>query len=112
MIVSASHDGHGSYGLRVLGEVRGLWFRPEWQWITLHLPGESRPACLRLAPGFWGSSPELRSVRVRRFLEREGLVPWPPERPPHFELEPLGGGSFRLRWLERRRSQPTLGFGR
>ncbi len=102
MIVSASYDGHGTYGLRVLGEGRGLWFRPEWRWVTLLLPGDPRPACLRVAPGFWGSSPELRSARVRTFLEREGMLRWPPDHPPHFELEPLGGGVFRLGWIERR----------
>ncbi len=99
MIVSAWHDGHGSYGLRVAGDGVGLWFRPEWKWVTVHLPGEQLPAAIALTPSFWKSNPELRSPRLRRFFESEGLVPWSKNRPPQFELEPVGGGVFRLRRL-------------
>ncbi|MCP4899399.1 MAG: hypothetical protein GY906_20740 [bacterium] len=99
MIVSAWHDGHGSYGLRVAGDGVGLWFRPEWRWVTVHLPGEKAPASIMLTPSFWESSPELRSPRLKVFFEREGLIPWPKNRPPQFELEPIGGGGFRLRSL-------------
>jgi len=112
MIVSAWHDGHGTYGLRIIGAGRGLWFRPEWRWVTVYLPDEPKPACMPISEGFWQASPELRSPRVRAFLERNGLVPWERNRPPHFELEPVGGGVFRLRWIERLEAQPTLSFER
>jgi len=36
------------------------------------------------------------------------LVPWEKKRPPHFELEPLGSGSFRLHWLEKFEGQFSL----
>jgi hypothetical protein len=101
MIVTAWYDGHSTYGLRILGGEVGLWFRPEWRWVTLHLPREASPASITLTEGFWGASPVLRSPRIRRFLEHHSLVPWDKNRPPHFELEPLGGGVFRLKWLER-----------
>ena len=101
MIVSAWHDGHGSYGLRIVGGTTGLWFRPEWQWVTVYLPDESAPACIALTEGFWSGSPVLRSPRIRRFLVRNDLVAWPRNRPPHFELDPKGGGVFRLKWLEK-----------
>ncbi len=109
MIVSACHDGHGTYGLRVLGGRVGLWFRPEWRWVTVHLPDEpGEPACLALGEGFWRDTPVLRSARLRDFLDRNGLLPWDRDHPPHFELEPTGGGVFRLKWLERVEAQPRL----
>ncbi len=108
MIVSACHDGHGTFGVRVLARDVGLFFRPEWRWVTLRLPDDPRPAAIPLSDGFWRSSPELRSARVRDFLVRNNLVHWPAQRPPHFCLEPLGGGQFRLDWLERRHGQAEL----
>lgn len=97
MIVSAWHDGHGTYGLRIMGDGAGLWFRPEWRWVTVHLPGDPIPAAIAITPSFWKSNPELRSPRIRAYFEREGLTPWEKNRPPQFELEPIGGGGFRLR---------------
>ncbi len=111
MIVSAWHDGGGGYGLRVPeGEV-SLFFRPEWESVTLHLPGEPDPVAIPLTSSFWSSAPELRSARIRRFFERHGVIPWQKSRPPHFELEPLGDGVFRLRWLDKISGQPSLPLG-
>ena len=108
MIVSAFHDGHGTYGLRVLGAREGLWFRPEWSWVTVELPDDPRPACLSVGEGFWRETPVLRSARLREFFDRNGLLPWDRDRPPHFELVPLGAGMFSLKWLERVEAQPRL----
>jgi hypothetical protein len=108
MIVSAWHDGHGGFGLRVQEDNVSLYFRPEWTEVNLLLPGEATPAIIPLTSSFWSSSPELRSARIRSFFERHGLIPWPKNRPPHFELEPLGGGGFRLLWLEKVGGQPSL----
>jgi len=102
MIVSAWHDGHGSYGLRIGGENLGLWFRPEWRWVTVFLPDEDGPASIPLTESFWNTSPELRSQRIKLFLTRHNLIPWEKNNPPHFELEPLGGGAFRLNWLAKK----------
>jgi hypothetical protein len=108
MIVSAWHDGGSSFGLRVQEDNVSLYFRPEWIEVTLHLPGQIRPIRVPLTESFWSSAPELRSPGIRHFFERHGLVPWEKKRPPHFELEPLGGGSFRLHWLERFEGQFSL----
>ena len=108
MLVSAWHDGHGSYGVRVVERSVSLWFRPEWRWVTVWLPNETAPAAVPLTESFWTGSPELRSARFKALFERHGFAPWPHQRPPHFELEPLGGGVFRLKWLERLPGQPTL----
>ena len=108
MIVSAWHDGGGGFGLRVQEDNVSLYFRPEWTEVTLHLPGQIRPIRVPLTESFWSSAPELRSPSIRHFFERHGLIPWEKKRPPHFELEPLGSGSFRLHWLERFEGQYSL----
>lgn len=108
MIVSAWHDGGGGYGLRVLASDISLYFRPEWTEVSVELPDGHRPARVALTPSFWSTAPELRSPQIRAFFERHDLVGWPRSRPPHFELEPAGGGVFRLKWLERISGQPTL----
>lgn len=111
MIVSAWHDGHGSYGLRVLEADVSLWFRPEWTEVTLVVPDDHRPFVVPLTAGFWESAPELRSQRIKEFFSRNGLIPWEKQRPPCFELEPLGDGEFRVDWIERPRGQPPLPLG-
>jgi hypothetical protein len=111
MIVTAWHDGGGVYGLRVLAGDVSLYFRPEWQEVSILLPGERAPVTVPLTDSFWSTAPELRSPRLRAFLKRHDLLGWERQRPPHFELEPLGDGAFRLRWLERIGGQPTLPLG-
>lgn len=108
MIVTAWHDGGGGFGLRVPEDNVSLYFRPEWSEVTLHLPGQAAPVTVALTASFWSSAPELRSPRIRTFFERQGLIPWEKNRPPHFELEPMGGGEFRLLWLERPEGQSQL----
>jgi hypothetical protein len=107
MIVSAWYGG-GGYGLRILEGDRSLYFRPEWTEVTVHLPGQSQPVTIALTDSFWTTAPELRSARLKAFFERHDLLPWPKQRPPHFELEPLGEGAFRLKWVEKVRGQPSL----
>lgn len=108
MIVSAWHDGGGGFGLRIPEDKVSLYFRPEWSQVAIQLPGETSPVHITLTESFWSTAPELRSPRIRSFFERHGLVPWPRQRPPHFELEPLGDGGFRLLWLERVEGQQLL----
>jgi hypothetical protein len=111
MIVSAWHDGGGGYGLRVPEDKVSLYFRPEWSEVLLHLPGEATPVRVVLSASFWGTAPELRSYRIRSFFERNGVIPWPKQKPPHFELEPLGRGEFRLHWIEKVKGQVALPLG-
>jgi hypothetical protein len=111
MIVSAWSDGGGGYGFRVLEADISLYFRPEWDSIMLHLPDENNPVRIPLTSSFWTSAPELRSLRIRSFFERYGVVPWVKKRPPHFELVPLGEGAFRLNWLDKIEGQRTLPLG-
>ena len=109
MIVAAARSGRGSvYGFRVREEDRSIWFRPAWRWVTVWLPNEKWPSAVPISESFWDDCPELRSPRFRVFLERVGLDQWEAGRPPHFQLESLGGGAFRLGWIQRVRSQPRL----
>ena len=111
MIVTAWNDGGGGYGLRVLEADISLYFRPEWTEISLQLADDVEAVTISLSSSFWGSAPEIRSRRIRAFFERHGIIPWPKNRPPHFELVPLGDGAFRLKWLDRISGQPSLPLG-
>jgi hypothetical protein len=108
MIVSAWYDGHSTYGVRILDREVSLWFRPEWETVEICLPDRADPVEIPLTESFWNGSPELRSPRIKEFLIRYDLVGWPKKHPPQFELEPLGGGVFRLNWLTRVEGQRAL----
>ncbi|MEE4272400.1 MAG: hypothetical protein V2I67_12045 [Thermoanaerobaculales bacterium] len=111
MIVSAWYDGHSTYGVRVLGRDLSLWFRPEWEKVSLLLPDLPEPVEVPLTESFWHGSPELRSPRIKEFFLRHGLEDWPRQKPPRFELEALGGGVFRLNWLKKVEGQRALPLG-
>lgn len=108
MIVSAWYDGHSTYGVRILDREVSLWFRPEWETVEIRLPDRADGVEIPLTESFWHGSPELRSPRIKAFLLRHDLGQWPKNQPPQFELEPLGGGTFRLKWLTRTGGQRTL----
>ncbi len=108
MIVSAWYDGHSTYGVRILEEEVSLWFRPEWEAVRLYLPDRTDPVEVPLTESFWHGSPELRSPQVKEFLLRHDLAEWPRKQPPRFELEAVGGGIFRLKWLQRMEGQRAL----
>lgn len=111
MIVSAWYDGHSTYGVRILGRDLSLWFRPEWDRVRLYLPDQSEPVDVALTESFWHGSPELRSPHIKEFFLRHQLVDWPKKEPPSFELEAVGGGVFRLKWLKKVEGQRALPLG-
>ncbi|MCG6950613.1 MAG: hypothetical protein LJE93_16995 [Acidobacteria bacterium] len=108
MIVSGWYDGHSTYGLRILEADVSLYFRPEWEQVTVYLPDVTDPVVVQLTESFWEGSPELRSPAVKTFFARHGLAPWQKKQPPKLELVPLGEGVFRLEWITPPRGQPTL----
>jgi hypothetical protein len=108
MIVSAWYDGHSTYGVRILGREVSLWFRPEWKHVMLELPDRTEAVEVPLTESFWHGSPEIRSPHIKEFFIRHELVNWPKNQPPHFELEPAGGGLFRLKWLKKVEGQRAL----
>jgi hypothetical protein len=109
MIATACRSGRGYvFGLRILGKARWLYFRREWTQVELIFPDDPAPKLVTITDSFWERTPVLRGSCIRRFYERNGLVPWKKDRPPHFDLEPLGEGRFRLNWLEHVQRQPAL----
>ena len=108
MIVSAWYDGHSTYGVRIVGAEVSLWFRPEWDQVTLHLPDRTDPVKVALTESFWHGSPELRSPHIKEFFVRHNLVGWAKKQPPQFELEAVGNGVFRLNWLTKVEGQRAL----
>jgi hypothetical protein len=109
MIASGWSGGRGYvYGLRILGNGRWLYFRREWNSVTLIFPDHDEAVEVPITESFWERCPELRSPAIKEFFLRNGLVPWPKHHPPHFSLEALGGGVFRLAWLEHVPRQPSL----
>ncbi len=108
MIVSAWHDGHGSYGLRVQEANVSLYFRPEWSTVSVYLPDQTEPVVVPLTESFWRGSPELRSPLIKKFFLRNGLIPWEKNQPPNLELVPLGEGVFRVEWIVQPSGQPGL----
>lgn len=111
MIVSGWYDGHSTYGLRVLEGQVSLYFRPEWESVTVYLPDTSDPIIIPVTASFWEGSPELRSPAIRDFFRRSGIAPWEKNQPPNFELVPLGEGVFRLEWISPPRGQSSLPLG-
>ncbi len=108
MIVSAWHDGHSTYGVRILDREVSLWFRPEWETVRVRLPGRDEAVEVPLTESFWHGSPELRSPFLKDFFLRHELIGWPKKQPPRFELEPIGGGEFQLKWLTKVAGQRAL----
>jgi hypothetical protein len=103
MIVSAWWGGNRTnptYGIRVGHNNRDNFFNPAWAHIKVEIDGELHT--FRLTPGFWRHCPEFRDpdengVRViRNWLQHNFQIPWEPNHPPHFVLEIVGEGRFRL----------------
>jgi hypothetical protein len=93
MIVSGWYDGHSTYGLRVLEADVSLYFRPEWDTVSVYLPDQKEPAII---------------PRIKSFFVRYELSQWEKKQPPKFELVPLGEGVFRLEWITPPRGQSSL----
>jgi tetratricopeptide (TPR) repeat protein len=97
-----------TYGMRIRLHDRAKWFRQDWKEVLLYLPDQDSPITVSITPGFWRKCSELRSTAISRFLLRHRLAPWPPRRPPDFELEPLGEARFRLKEAQAARGEATV----
>jgi len=82
----------GTLGLRVGKDNATRFFDRKWRCVNLDLGGTV--ATVKITKRFWSSCPELRSASIGRFLERQGLAPWPKGRPPRMKLIPLVGNRF------------------
>jgi hypothetical protein len=95
MDVSAWRNGGGGYGIRVGKKNRDGFFNPSWQSIEVEIDGELHE--FRLTSRFWGTCPEFRGSVIKEWLRRNYGLPWPKDRPPHFNLEVIGERRFRLK---------------
>lgn len=97
MIVAGWSNGKGTFGVRVGTVNRNLHFKPSWTKIMVEIDGEMHSFCL--TAGFWRKCPEFRDVGtpvIRDWLHRHFTVEWPKNRPPRFQLLPVGIAQFRL----------------
>ncbi len=103
MIVKAwnngSHrsDGNG-YGIKIKAQDRDTFFRREWKTIILELEGDPVPVEINInKPSFWGATcRELISIRIGRWIIKNGFTPWDNMKPPLLDLEQISDNNFRL----------------
>lgn len=92
MIVKAWEG--GTYGICVGTPNVREYFNQDWDHIEVEIDGEFYR--FNLSPRFWTTCPEFRGGPIPNWLASQGLVPWPKENPPAFELIPLEKNKFRL----------------
>ena len=90
-------DGNG-YGIKLSPNDRDKYFKREWKTISIELEGESIPAEVNIdKASFWNQScKELISVKIGKWLIKNGLAMWPVGKPPVLEIAQVGERHFRL----------------
>ena len=79
-----SIDGNG-YGLKIIMLYRDAFLRREWKNVCLNLEGETEPVEINIdKDSFWNNTcRELISVRIGRWLIKNGLMLWRKGYPPY-----------------------------
>jgi hypothetical protein len=90
-------DGNG-YGLKIDAHDRDAFFKREWKTISLELEGESTPIEINIdKPSFWNDTcRELISVKIGRWLIKNGLAPWEQGSPTMLNLKQIHDNKFKL----------------
>ncbi|MBM4288833.1 MAG: hypothetical protein FJ135_11970 [Deltaproteobacteria bacterium] len=83
------------YGVKLDPIDRADFFEKDWETVTVVFDDGTSAEC-NLSESFWGGCPELRSAKIGRWMERNGLAPWPKDKPPELRLEPIGNRRFKL----------------
>lgn len=97
MVVTAWHNGKGTYGIRVGVGNRAAYFKSHWTEIEVEIEGFWK--LFQLSSGFWRQCPEFRDREqpiIREWLLKHHSLEWPQRHPPQAWLEPMGGRRFRL----------------
>lgn len=100
MIASAWSNGGNTYGIRVGKHQRDAHFDATQPLVTVEVGGYVHE--FRLSRSFWKDCPEIRDTGdpvLRRWLEHQGLLGWPPYSPPKVKLRVLSRNHFRLEKL-------------
>ena len=95
------HNAPGvSYGFRVSYGDRNSHFNRNWTAVLIELPSDRglMKAEANIAKrSFWEPAcGELITSEVGTWFRQLGLVPWPPRKPPVFNVTPIGPASFRV----------------
>ena len=107
MIVKAWNGGNNraGYGIRIYRRDREQYFREEWKDIQIRIAGGHEFIC-SLAPSFWGTCSEIRSIAFRELFAEMGCIKktrtgweriWKKRKPPKFYLTPTSGRHFTLK---------------
>ena len=78
---------------------RDRFFKPHWTTVTIELPRKETSNAVQVnvgKPSFWHKCPELISKEIGIWLMEEGFAPWPPGKPPRFNLVQSAEASFRV----------------
>ena len=92
-----------THGLR-LGDANRDAYCAKLKKVSVEICGVIYVFSLTRRENFWTTCPEIRDsdlepgqgTPIRDYLYGRGWSWWPRKKPPHFELMPLGNGSFRL----------------
>jgi hypothetical protein len=93
MQATAWSNGATGYGLEIRASDRDRFFDRNWRNVVLELSGQG-PAVVAVSPSFWRRCSELRSAEIGRWLQLNGLAPWPRGRRPKVIMEQISGNRF------------------
>jgi hypothetical protein len=99
---NGSHHVTGAgYGLKVSIRDRNKHFVDSWHTVFVLLPGTKHEIEINIAKdSFWnGTCRELIHKEIGRWLIKHGFAPWPPYKPPKFDLIPIRDRHFELRLI-------------
>jgi hypothetical protein len=94
VLVKGWQGGGGTFGIRIGAPNRRLYFNPAWKSVLIEIDGLRHD--IAITDGFWKKCPELRSRAIKEWMTANGLIPWPKQDPPSFELTALADRVFRL----------------
>jgi len=92
---SPSNNTGAGYGIPITAQDRDKYFKNSWSSVKIELEGGNTVE-IRLTKSFWKKCPELRSVKIGKWMIEKGFAPWPNNKAPKFQLEHIAENGFRL----------------
>jgi hypothetical protein len=98
---NGSHNSSGSgYGFKVDVADRDRHFNRKWREVVVELPTRTGLSTVKVnvdKPTFWGKKcRELINQEIGRWMLQSGCAPWPNRKPPKFDVQASGKGTFRI----------------
>lgn len=97
MIVSAWHNGSGTYGISVGKPNRQAYFEESWDHVWVMIEGKDHR--FELTSGFWRKCPEFRDkggTVIQDWLRKYKVLTWLKWKNPKATLTKLEGNKFQL----------------